>query len=379
MPCKSCSASLLATFLRGVLPQRTHHDFVRRCPPTILQRPFSVVFRPQYPSASQSAQRAVTTEDLSTKDVYIPFDSKPVDSSSLMEGESHGRRSQRSNQWPSFQGHAPSQPSIPARPTEKRHNDESIAGLETDSSSSLLELSPESIEALHKEAVAARTAGPSQPPQPSPEERPPHRLRTPSASKPLAATSPTTKPAPAESPRPPRHGSEPWQMQKAALATKLSGASWTPLKRLSPDALEGIRALHAQYPEKYTTPVLAAQFEVSPDVIRRVLKGRWRPNEGEDEERRLRWNRRGQRIWEKSAALGVKPPKKWREMGVGRDYRLSRLRLMERGRGASAPRRVEHRKPGVDIEINQRVTHAARSTRRRGGEEGDDRLSARIL
>lgn len=107
---------------------------------------------------------------------------------------------------------------------------------------------------------------------------------------------------------------ETWQIQKDALKTKFSTEGWAPRKRLSPDALEGIRALHAQFPEKYTTPVLADQFEVSAEAIRRVLKSKWRPNDEETASRRTRWDKRGERLWSKMAALGVKPPKKWREV-----------------------------------------------------------------
>ncbi len=109
----------------------------------------------------------------------------------------------------------------------------------------------------------------------------------------------------------------PWQLEKEAVKRKLGGEEWRPFKRLSPDALEGIRALHAQSPTQFTTPVLAKQFEVSPEVIRRILKGKWRPNPEEEEARRLRWSRRGERIWKTLAAKGVRPPKKWRELGIG--------------------------------------------------------------
>ncbi|KAL8734710.1 MAG: hypothetical protein Q9166_001366 [cf. Caloplaca sp. 2 TL-2023] len=107
---------------------------------------------------------------------------------------------------------------------------------------------------------------------------------------------------------------ETWQIQKDALSSKFGSTGWAPRKRLSPDALEGIRALHAQFPEKYTTPVLASQFEVSAEAIRRVLKSKWRPNEEEENNRRQRWDKRGERIWGQMVALGVKPPKKWREV-----------------------------------------------------------------
>ncbi|KAL8667121.1 MAG: hypothetical protein Q9202_001043 [Teloschistes flavicans] len=109
---------------------------------------------------------------------------------------------------------------------------------------------------------------------------------------------------------------EEWQIQKDVLSTKFGPTGWSPRKRLSPDALEGIRALHAHFPEKYSTPVLADQFEVSPEAIRRILKSKWRPNEDEVADRRQRWDIRGERIWTQMVALGVKPPKKWRDVSV---------------------------------------------------------------
>ncbi|RYP82729.1 hypothetical protein DL769_001538 [Monosporascus sp. CRB-8-3] len=111
---------------------------------------------------------------------------------------------------------------------------------------------------------------------------------------------------------------EPWQMQKEALKQKFP-EGWRPRKRLSPDAVDGIRALHAQFPEEYPTEVLARRFEVSPEAIRRILRSRWRPSPEEDEERQQRWFNRGKQIWSQMAALGRKPPKKWRREGIVRD------------------------------------------------------------
>lgn len=111
---------------------------------------------------------------------------------------------------------------------------------------------------------------------------------------------------------------EPWQIQKKALSEKFGPTGWLPRKRLSPDALEGIRALHAQYPDKFTTPILADQFKVSPEAIRRILKGKWRPKDEEEEKRRRRWENRGENIWSQMVEMGIKPPKKWRDMGVGK-------------------------------------------------------------
>ena len=111
---------------------------------------------------------------------------------------------------------------------------------------------------------------------------------------------------------------EDWQIQKEALKQKFGSDGWNPRKRLSPDALEGIRSLHAQYPDTYTTPVLAEYFKVSSEAIRRILRSKWKPNEDEEEDRRRRWDKRGESIWSSMVELGIKPPKKWREMGVGK-------------------------------------------------------------
>ena len=120
-----------------------------------------------------------------------------------------------------------------------------------------------------------------------------------------------------------------WQIQKRALKEKFGSKGWMPRKRLSPDALEGIRALHAQHPEKYSTPVLAEQFKVSPEAIRRILKSKWRPSKEEKADRLRRWDKRGESIWSQMVEVGIKPPKKWREMGISgpQDFRSAQGKL----------------------------------------------------
>lgn len=110
---------------------------------------------------------------------------------------------------------------------------------------------------------------------------------------------------------------EHWMIDKAALKKKFPDG-YQPLKRLSPDAISGIRALHAQMPERYTAWALSQEFQVSPDAIRRILKSKWTPNAAEESDRSERWFRRGERIWSRYSELGVKPPKKWREAGIGK-------------------------------------------------------------
>ncbi|KAI0973130.1 hypothetical protein F4678DRAFT_428023 [Xylaria arbuscula] len=113
------------------------------------------------------------------------------------------------------------------------------------------------------------------------------------------------------------HQKEEWQIQKKALKEKFP-EGWRPRKRLSPDALDGIRALHSQFPEQYTTDVLARHFEVSIEAIRRILKSKWTPSPDEETRRQERWFNRGKNIWSQMAELGKKPPRKWRREGVVR-------------------------------------------------------------
>ncbi|KAI9934929.1 hypothetical protein ASPWEDRAFT_44463 [Aspergillus wentii DTO 134E9] len=102
---------------------------------------------------------------------------------------------------------------------------------------------------------------------------------------------------------------EGWQIQKGALKKKFK-EGWNPTKKLSPDAIEGIRQLHGASPDKFTTPVLAEQFKVSPEAIRRILKSKWRASEPEMEDRRKRWQKRHDRIWSQMAELGLRPKTK---------------------------------------------------------------------
>lgn len=113
---------------------------------------------------------------------------------------------------------------------------------------------------------------------------------------------------------PPRE-KEDWQIQKEALKKKFPDG-WKPRKRLSPDALVGIRALHQQFPDQYTTEVLADKFELSPEAIRRILRSKWQPSPEEEEDRQERWFKRGMSVWTHWAELGKKPPRMWRDQGI---------------------------------------------------------------
>ena len=123
-----------------------------------------------------------------------------------------------------------------------------------------------------------------------------------------------------------------WQLEKEASKRKLNGETWNPRKKLSPDTMEGIRHLHNTQPQRFTTPVLAQHFKVSPEAIKRILKSKWRPTDEEQEDRLRLWDKRGEQICTNLVELGVKPPKKWREMGVGRASNGDRPKWKSRSR-----------------------------------------------
>lgn len=89
-------------------------------------------------------------------------------------------------------------------------------------------------------------------------------------------------------PLPPKHKPSsdptpsPVRLHKEAMKESFP-SGWNPPRKLSRDAMDGLRALHAHRPEQFTTPVLADKFKISPEAVRRILKSKWRPM---DEERR---------------------------------------------------------------------------------------------
>lgn len=114
-------------------------------------------------------------------------------------------------------------------------------------------------------------------------------------------------------PNPPNtipHERPAWAVQKSALAAKFKSEPWNPRRKLSPDAQEGIRTLHEEDPVRYSTPLLAQEFKVSPEAIRRILKSKWKVTDEQMEERRQRWAKRHDRIWDTQVQLGLRPPRK---------------------------------------------------------------------
>lgn len=286
---------------------------------------------------------------------------------------------------------------------EIRYNDSSAPRAATDKSA-IVEISMDAIDALLAEAETATPSACDDHPEPEPrgkfraielDKREPEEEEDmykeddgyASPLKTLLKTTPQKKARPADAPRvasrsifrepdskfytngpsavakaskeewvPP--SKEPWMIAKEALKKKFPDG-YQPLKRLSPDAIAGIKALHAQMPEKYTTRVLSQEFEVSPESIRRILKSKWQPDAEEESDRARRWFSRGEKVWSRYAELGVKPPKKWRDRGIGN----------------GKPEWMKKRNEKFTYEVPPLpalITTATKPTKQRSGDSADD-------
>jgi hypothetical protein len=70
---------------------------------------------------------------------------------------------------------------------------------------------------------------------------------------------------------------EEWKRHRAVLKESFP-EGWSPPKKLSREAMDGLRLLHKQNPEIFTTPTLASKFRISPEAVRRILKSKWEPS-----------------------------------------------------------------------------------------------------
>jgi Neugrin len=91
-------------------------------------------------------------------------------------------------------------------------------------------------------------------------------------------TPPNTQPLPPR--KRPKAGPTPEAVLKHRASMKASFPSgWNPPRKISREAMEGLRTLHVHDPSTYSTPVLADKFKISPEAVRRILRSRWEPSE----------------------------------------------------------------------------------------------------
>lgn len=85
------------------------------------------------------------------------------------------------------------------------------------------------------------------------------------------------------------------EAHRAALQAAFP-SGWSPPRKLSREAMDGLRQLHAHDPATFSTPVLAERFRVSPEAVRRILRSRWEPGR-EERARMAKRDRKSREEW----------------------------------------------------------------------------------
>ncbi|KAL0579347.1 Required for respiratory growth protein 9 mitochondrial [Marasmius crinis-equi] len=86
-------------------------------------------------------------------------------------------------------------------------------------------------------------------------------------------------PTPLHRRKPPKTPTRPEYKAHREYMKRKFPEGWNPPKKLSREAMEGLRELHHLDQEKFSTPVLAEKFKISPEAVRRILKSKWQPAE----------------------------------------------------------------------------------------------------
>ncbi|KAH6917949.1 hypothetical protein BKA70DRAFT_4873 [Coprinopsis sp. MPI-PUGE-AT-0042] len=67
-----------------------------------------------------------------------------------------------------------------------------------------------------------------------------------------------------------------WRAHREAIKKQFPDG-WQPPRKISREAMHGLRQLHKLEPETFTTEILAEKFRISPEAVRRILKSKWEP------------------------------------------------------------------------------------------------------
>ncbi|KIM70748.1 hypothetical protein SCLCIDRAFT_1206918 [Scleroderma citrinum Foug A] len=88
-----------------------------------------------------------------------------------------------------------------------------------------------------------------------------------------------------DEPPPPRRRTRPdttvtpghWKSHRDRIK-EMFPEGWNPERKVSREAMEALRSLHALDNETFTTPLLASKFKISPEAVRRILRSKWEPS-----------------------------------------------------------------------------------------------------
>lgn len=88
---------------------------------------------------------------------------------------------------------------------------------------------------------------------------------------------------------------EEWRRHREQIK-KMFPDGWNPTRKLSRDAMDGLRSLHAFDKDTFSCAVLADKFKISPEAVRRILRSKWEPSR-EKRARLAERERRGREDW----------------------------------------------------------------------------------
>lgn len=89
---------------------------------------------------------------------------------------------------------------------------------------------------------------------------------------------------------------EPYRIHRKVMQENFP-QGWNPPRKVSREAMDGLRQLYHLDKTKFTTPVLAERFKISPEAVRRILKSNWeqpkekRAKQAEKDRQHMKLNR----------------------------------------------------------------------------------------
>lgn len=101
---------------------------------------------------------------------------------------------------------------------------------------------------------------------------------------------------------------------------------WDPPRKISREAMDGLRTLHAHDPVTFSTPILAEKFRISPEAVRRILKSKWVPKKDEKAKLMEKERRRKQEYIAKR--IERERLDKWKQIDSMREEKEDQLTLV---------------------------------------------------
>lgn len=124
---------------------------------------------------------------------------------------------------------------------------------------------------------------------------------------------------------------EEWRRHRLAIKEAFP-QGWSPPRKLSREAMDGLRAMHIYDKRTFSTPVLAEKFKISPEAVRRILRSKWEPSR----EQRTRFAERERRSREE------------RKMQNRLEEKKQNMELISEAAKPEKPNRREERPKGIN-------------------------------